>query len=488
MEYARKNSFSHNYGNTDCCKKPLPPACNQGASTVGGSGSIQDVLVAFGGIYADAFGSLDIFGIEYHLNRQNPLIMRWESLTDPNHGHAMVICGISWNDIDIMDPDNGYLETVSYNTLLNNGTFFWDKTLAHKYPSHCCNGKLDADKGEKGIDCGGPCAQCYTPPPPLPGCDNCIKDQGETEIDCGGPKCPPCEDVPIVRVITNTNQLRTETMAFEKITASGTTTVAAGKNVSFITEEDGLIVLLPGFKAEQGSKFSTQRKDLSGYSRICGYLCLGIQKFPPVIYRDLNEQLYIDNLLHAKKIKYDIYDIVNGEYMRLIYSNIINVAHNGRLYLWDGKTNAINTSGAVTYHIYYNVDYCNGNNHSNSDMFVVANKWKGKSPNKDPDDPENPETHLSPPPNNITLQDEIPAPNFSIIPNPNPGTFQIETNFSLSDIANFKITNSLGAPVYETQNLFSNTIQLPTSTSGLHFVVAVLKDGTVLTQKMMLQR
>jgi len=77
---------------------------------------------------------------------------------------------------------------------------------------------------------------------------------------------------------------------------------------------------------------------------------------------------------------------------------------------------------------------------------------------------------------------------FHIHSNPNPGTFQIETNFSLSDISNLKITNSLGATVYEVQNLFSNTIQLPTSVSGLHFVVAMLKTGTVLTQKMMVQR
>jgi len=41
---------------------------------------------------------------------------------------------------------------------------------------------------------------------------------------------------------------------------------------------------------------------------------------------------------------------------------------------------------------------------------------------------------------------------------------------------------------YETQNLFSNTIQLPASASGLHFVVVMLKDGTVLTQKMVIQR
>jgi hypothetical protein len=64
----------------------------------------------------------------------------------------------------------------------------------------------------------------------------------------------------------------------------------------------------------------------------------------------------------------------------------------------------------------------------------------------------------------------------------------LETNFPLSDFGNLKITNLLGVVVYETQNVTSNTIQLPAAASGQHFVVLVLKDGTVLSQKMMLQR
>ena len=63
-----------------------------------------------------------------------------------------------------------------------------------------------------------------------------------------------------------------------------------------------------------------------------------------------------------------------------------------------------------------------------------------------------------------------------------------ETNFPLSDVASLKVVNSLGAPVYETQNLASNEIQLLNAGSGLYFVVIILKNGTVLTQKMMVQR
>jgi len=79
-------------------------------------------------------------------------------------------------------------------------------------------------------------------------------------------------------------------------------------------------------------------------------------------------------------------------------------------------------------------------------------------------------------------------PEFYLFPNPNPGVFQIETNFPLSEVAILKVVNSLGATVYDTQNLTSNTIHLPSSASGQHLVRVILKDGTVLTQKMMIQR
>ena len=77
---------------------------------------------------------------------------------------------------------------------------------------------------------------------------------------------------------------------------------------------------------------------------------------------------------------------------------------------------------------------------------------------------------------------------FHLLPNPNPGTFQIETNFPLTDIVNLKVINLLGTTIYETQHLASHEIQLQNSGNGLFFVVVTLSDGTVLTQKMMVQR
>ncbi|MCL1850685.1 MAG: T9SS type A sorting domain-containing protein [Bacteroidetes bacterium] len=55
-------------------------------------------------------------------------------------------------------------------------------------------------------------------------------------------------------------------------------------------------------------------------------------------------------------------------------------------------------------------------------------------------------------------------------------------------MANLKITNPLGITVYKTQDVTEHTLQLQNSASGMFFVVIVLKDGNMLTQKMMVQR
>ena len=87
-----------------------------------------------------------------------------------------------------------------------------------------------------------------------------------------------------------------------------------------------------------------------------------------------------------------------------------------------------------------------------------------------------------------SLQVEASGKEVILYPNPNSGTFQIDANFPLTDIFNFKIMNLLGVPIYETQSLTSNTIQVPISASGHFFVVMILKDGSVLTQKIVIQR
>ena len=88
--------------------------------------------------------------------------------------------------------------------------------------------------------------------------------------------------------------------------------------------------------------------------------------------------------------------------------------------------------------------------------------------------------------NNTNLTNQ--GPSLKLYPNPNKGTFNIDANFPLTDIANFKIVNLLGVPIYETQNVASNIVRLQNSASGQFFVIMILKDGTVLTQKMIIQK
>ena len=52
----------------------------------------------------------------------------------------------------------------------------------------------------------------------------------------------------------------------------------------------------------------------------------------------------------------------------------------------------------------------------------------------------------------------------------------------------FKRITACDSTLYETQALSSHTIHLPTSATGQHFVVIMLKDGAMLTQKMVIQR
>jgi hypothetical protein len=88
---------------------------------------------------------------------------------------------------------------------------------------------------------------------------------------------------------------------------------------------------------------------------------------------------------------------------------------------------------------------------------------------------------------NSSIEDKHNRYLIDIYPNPNSGNFQLETNFPLSEIGNFKIMNLLGITVYETQHLVSNTIQINSSPAGQYFVVMILKDGNVVTRKVVVQ-
>jgi len=495
MDYVRKETLS--YGIVDCCED-VNQGCNAGGIDLyGGKGTVQAILSHFGEVNSVAHFGTPPFRdrIIAYLSNDRPLII---SLKNQYYGdqHAVVVYGIdvgigSSDYIYFMDPapvNEGTWDKEKYNDLIfgSNIPFYWFNTLVigdALYPDHCFNGVCDEDEDD--IDCGGSsCEPCKTSPPPPSTCSNCRKDEGEVQIDCGGEDCPPCEDVPEERIIENSHNLPSEVMAFKKITAGKYQVwVKPGQNVSFITEETGSIILLPGFSAQKGSNFRTQRKDLSGYSRICPEeLCSTAQFLSHITGSFSTAWFGIYNLLYAVKIEYEIYD----EQGRFIYGDVIDVAHNGSVRLWNCLDGAIITEGSVTYNINCTVHYCNGAKHNYNRTFVVTRL--SKSSNSDSDEPETPPQFSPPPPNNTLLHSATAPPQFTITPNPNPGTFHLQTNFPFTDIAHLKIITSIGATLYETQALYSNTIQLPTFATGQHFVVIMLKDGAVLTQKMMIQR
>jgi len=460
-EYARTISHWVPLGETPCCDSVHD--CNKAVyncNEVADDYIIKNILMKFGNIGSDCEDVLTTSQIRYYLQRHRPFMIRRKEKSS-NLGHLVVCFGIEGYDdlVHYMDPNPdtiaGGSQSLSYEKLLDNGAWKWTKSLTPKRsprPDHCYN---------------------------------CYKDAVEDEIDCGGP-CMPCTTAPKQKSFTTaTDNLPAVARATEKITAGNATVrVLSGQEVSFITAEEGSIALLPGFEAKSGSNFTMQVKSNSGneFTRICGKWCEGVLHCSRshVRYKD---HFRIFDLINAYKVEYEVTNIQTG---RFVHKDIVYVDKNGTVEIWDCVTGETYFQSPTFYVVDLYIYPCNSLSFRLVQKIVVYDE--NKSSPEDPDDPENPETLLSPPINNIILQEEIASPYLSIIPNPNPGAFQLETNFSLSQISNLKIINSLGTTVYETQNLPSNTIQLPASASGLHFVIVGLTDGTALTQKMMIQR
>jgi len=327
-------------------------------------------------------------------------------------------------------------------------------------------------------------------------CDDCKKNHGEKGVDCGYP-CPPCDHAPDRVIIDSpTSDLPSDVRAVEEIKAGNAAVkVLAGQNVNFTSA--GTIRLLPGFEAQAGSNFNAQIKgSILSITADCNKFCW------PKFYGQFLRWAYpytLDDVANVDRIYYEIYSYDKWTDYKFVYSDMVYVTQEGRVELWDLVTGK-NLKGhfvygkTFTYIIEGKFYPCQNPSSPISfwDFFYVhnTNDWKYFSSNTDSDFsvPTPPETFSSPSTNDIPSQDKHTTPSFIIIPNPNPGAFQIETNFPLSEIALIKITNLLGVPVYETQNPTSNTIQLPATVSGQHFVALMLKNGKVLTQKMMVQR
>jgi hypothetical protein len=384
----------------------------------------------------------------------------------------MVIYGVDDdvdNTIDYMDPDTwpyGGLLRLPYEDLKclaysQNVTYEWRQTIY----------LLDS-----------PSEPPPPPPPPADKCSNCKKDNGEVKIDCGGPNCRPCDDLPKEKVLDSSSNIPSEVMALKKITAKSAT-ISSGKEVSFMTTDTGTIILLPNFKANAGSEFRAYTKELTSYTRACNDYC-----HTAYLYDKLSrkyDNLLIYDLCSAVRIEYEI----RNKDEKFIYGNAFDITSTGSFNLWDLKAGAIDTTGRVVYNLNYSIHFFFFVKYNYKHKFIVRDlKVNHSPPNDDSEEEDNIVSSQSSNSSTPKIHDGIMTPEFSILPNPNPGTFQLETNFPLSDIDNLKITNTVGAMVYESQHLISNEIQLQNSSTGLYFVVMVLKDGTVLTQKGMIRR
>ena len=71
---------------------------------------------------------------------------------------------------------------------------------------------------------------------------------------------------------------------------------------------------------------------------------------------------------------------------------------------------------------------------------------------------------------NSNLQKERQSNDITLHPNPNNGTFTIQTNIDPQEIVSIRVLTPLGLVLYEQEGLPSRTIQLPSSAKGVYFV------------------
>ena len=344
-------------------------------------------------------------------------------------------------------------------------------------------------------------------------CDDCEQNYDEEGVDCGGP-CPPCERAPVERSITTaTNDLPTVVRAVKKITAGNAAVkVLSGQNVSFHTA--GSIVLLPGFEVQAGGNFNAQVKsNILGVIADCNEYCdptiyTLYDRWCPWPWPHTNGTFCVD-VANVFKIYLEVYRRYNSYWVidevgEFVYSNLVENLE-GKVPLWDlieGESPEYLKPDFLLhkYWAYLEIYPCEwgGEGH--------WSYWRKFAVKNDPTPHKNDPTYkmvkndelfneldsmnqmLHADIDNIMSLGETTSPHFTIIPNPNSGVFHLETNFSLSEISNLKISNLLGVTVFETQNVTEHTLKLQNSASGVFFVVMILKDGTMIRQKMVIQK
>jgi hypothetical protein len=126
-EYAREVITWTSYGTTDCCVNPNA-GCNYWNYNWGSAGSIQDILVHFGGIQNYGSGTaISLASATNQISNGRPFVVRWG--WNAGGGHFVVGHGVSGSNVYYMNPWFGEgLHVSTYDWLKNDGIHVWTHT------------------------------------------------------------------------------------------------------------------------------------------------------------------------------------------------------------------------------------------------------------------------------------------------------------------------------------------------------------------------
>lgn len=114
-EFVRQTATFHNFGTTDCCVNGNA-GCNYWNYNWGSSGSIQEILINFGGIENSGAGYLTLVQITTEIQSNRLFVIRWG--WSAGGGHFLVGHGISGSNIYFMNPWFGEgLHIATYNSV-----------------------------------------------------------------------------------------------------------------------------------------------------------------------------------------------------------------------------------------------------------------------------------------------------------------------------------------------------------------------------------
>ncbi len=313
-------------------------------------------------------------------------------------------------------------------------------------------------------------------------CKNCVQDadKGETGVDCGGP-CNPCSDIPwnvylneattvLPPIINAGNEILVET-------TTGNVNVEDGQNVIFNAGTS--VKLKNGFHAKKNSTFSAKALAYDNTPRQCKNFCL-----PANLYNLFCRQGGFHQFIpFVTWYEVTIYQYVQGN-MIPIYTN------SGPVYaqdfsLWDGKDGYIPEFAYILLNGYEQFFYdltvrdCNGNqNRYNKNIFCFRDCEKSASPFANSQYIELSELKA--------YSDSTTNLLFNIYPNPTNGIITIRVN-KISQQTYIVVTDILGKSVYQKQLIqLESTLDLSMLLKGV-YIVKLSDDKHSACQKVIVE-